>query len=101
MRRRRITSSVLGIAIVVSGFAYLACTDGSSAVKEGPPTSTTPGIDAGGSQVGIDGGSSEKDCFDNPKTHFEIINACTKATRIVKNPTLNRISPDGGLPPTS
>src|ERR1700712_4018693 len=38
------------------------------------------------------------DCFTNPKTHFEIINACTDAQSIDKNPTLPLLLPDGGLP---
>lgn len=38
------------------------------------------------------------DCFMNPKTHFEIINACTKATMIKRTPKLPLLLPDGGLP---
>ena len=59
--------------------------------------------DSGGSNGDLDAGTlpdgATKDCFDNPKTHFEIINACTNATRIEKNPTLPKLLPDGGLPP--
>ena len=39
------------------------------------------------------------DCFVNPKTHFEIINACTNAQKIAKSPTLPLLLPDGGVPP--
>jgi hypothetical protein len=39
------------------------------------------------------------DCFTNPKTHFEIINACTDAQKIDKQPSLPLLLPDGGLPP--
>jgi hypothetical protein len=39
------------------------------------------------------------DCFTNPKTHFEIINACTSAQKIAKSPSLPLLLPDGGLPP--
>ena len=35
----------------------------------------------------------------NPTTHFEIINACTDAVKITKNPTLPLLFSDGGLPP--
>jgi hypothetical protein len=31
-------------------------------------------------------------------THLEIINACTDATGIAKNPVLPLLLPDGGLP---
>ena len=39
------------------------------------------------------------DCFMNPTTHFEIINACTDAVKIRKTPTLPLLLADGGLPP--
>ncbi|HEY0252346.1 MAG TPA: hypothetical protein VGC41_12515 [Kofleriaceae bacterium] len=37
-------------------------------------------------------------CFTNPQTHEEIINACTDAQKIIKNPTLPLLDPDGSLP---
>lgn len=78
------------------------CDDSSSAVKEPPPgaRSTRP-ADAGATPGDADAGGdgATKDCFDNPKTHFEIINACTSATRIAKSPKLDALLPDGGLPP--
>lgn len=96
----------LGTAMVVFGcLAYAGCDESSSAIKEPPPNS--PGADGG--NTGIDGGGgfdagtlpdgAPKDCFDDPKTHFEIINACTNAARIKKDPTLPKLLPDGGLPP--
>ncbi|MDX2019007.1 MAG: hypothetical protein SF187_02105 [Deltaproteobacteria bacterium] len=38
-------------------------------------------------------------CFANPATHAELINACTDAVKIEKNPTLPLLRPDGTLPP--
>ena len=38
-------------------------------------------------------------CFTNPTTHLEIINACTTAEKIYKDPELPLLLPDGGLPP--
>jgi hypothetical protein len=80
-----------------------ACDDSSSAVKEptGHPSAPTndSGTTSGGGPDGSAGDGGPKDCFDNPQTHFEIINACTNAVRIEKNPTLNKLLPDGGLPP--
>lgn len=90
-----------GTAVLLSLVALLVgCDESSSAIKEPGPNVTS---DAGGSSGDVDAGSqadgAPKDCFDNPTTHFEIINACTNATRITKNPTLNKLLPDGGLPP--
>jgi hypothetical protein len=74
--------------------AMAACDD-SSPAKETLPGDAGPSSPDGGGNTG-DGGS---DCFENPKTHFEIINACTNAQKITKNPQLNKLLPDGGLPP--
>ena len=83
----------------------VACDD-SSAVKEPSPTPTgTNTVDAGPpiandggpNADGGDGGPS--DCVMNPKTHAEIINACTNATKLTKTPVLPKLLPDGGLPP--
>ncbi|MBS2013958.1 MAG: hypothetical protein JST00_13800 [Deltaproteobacteria bacterium] len=97
-------AGALAFALAASIF-YLACDEGSSAVKEppvgsdagsttdsGPGTGTDAGADAN-----VEGGPS--DCFVNPKTHLEIINACTNAVKIAKNPVLPKLLPDGGLPP--
>ncbi|MBX3221195.1 MAG: hypothetical protein KF795_11800 [Labilithrix sp.] len=105
---KKIHSCFIGCAIVIlSAVIGVACDDSSSAVKEpspdaGPGTGIDGGpIDSGGG--GFDAGTlpdgAPKDCFDNPKTHFEIINACTNATRITKDPTLTKLLADGGLPP--
>ena len=47
----------------------------------------------------VDGGAPDASCFTNPTTHHEIINACTNAQFVDKNPTLPLRLPDGGLPP--
>lgn len=101
------TLQAFGLALVLAGAGaavLLACDSDSSAVKEQP----TPVGDAGpitptqdGAVItptdGGDGGPT--DCVQNPQTHEEIINGCTTATRITKNPTLPLLLPDGGLPP--
>ncbi|MGE0398094.1 MAG: hypothetical protein AB7T06_15440 [Kofleriaceae bacterium] len=46
-----------------------------------------------------DAGTPDADCFMNPQTHEEIINACTTAQKITKNPTLPLLNADGSLPP--
>jgi len=57
-------------------------------------------VSAGGSTStgGTDSGAPS-DCFTNPTTHFEIINACTNAQKVDKNPVLPLNLPDGGLKP--
>ena len=105
--KKKVHSRILGCALVIlAGFTYASCDDSSSAVKEPPPNSGNdagPGSTDSGSGGGFDAGTlpdgAPKDCFDNPKTHFEIINACTNATKITKNPTLPKLLADGGLPP--
>lgn len=97
--------AVLSALALASSTLYLAC-DETNAVKEppvgtdsGPPpgTDSGPNPGEGGADAGGDGGPT--DCFVNPKTHNEIINACTNAVRITKNPVLPKLLPDGGLPP--
>lgn len=102
---------VIGVLAALSGIGIVACDDSSNAVKETPiPLNdagmpVTPGIDSGGPQPGTDGGGptlpdgAPSDCFMNPHTHFEIINACTDSVKITKNPTLPLLLSDGGLPP--
>lgn len=46
-----------------------------------------------------DAGPPDASCFENPTTHEEIINACTTAQKIYKDPILPLLEPDGSLPP--
>jgi hypothetical protein len=96
--------SSFALAAVLSGLvtfglcASVGCDDSSHAVKETVPDAATPiGGDGGGADGGADGAPS--DCFTNPQTHYEIINACTNAVKIDKSPTLPLLYADGGLPP--
>lgn len=101
MNAGNLRSLTLLVALVAAVLTGVGCSDDSSAVKENIDAGPVPGLDGGPApgppKEGVDGGP--KDCFDNPKTHFEIINACTTATRITKNPTLGKLLLDGGLPP--
>jgi hypothetical protein len=38
------------------------------------------------------------DCYPNPMTYLEIINACTNAQQVDVTPVLPLLLPDGGLP---
>lgn len=51
------------------------------------------------SEPGETSGPVDADCFTNPQTHFEIINACTTAVKIKKTPNLVGLNEDGSLPP--
>jgi len=103
MKTRSLTGLVLGGLVIAASVLYIAC-DSSSAVKERAPVPDS-GLLADGAPEGgplPDGAlpdGAPGDCFLNPKTHFEIINACTDAVRITKNPTLPLLLTDGGLPP--
>ncbi len=101
---------VVGVLAAMAGIGIVACDDSGNAVKETPITPgaeagpITPGVDSGGTQPGVDGGGTlpdgaPTDCFMNPHTHLEIINACTDAVKITKNPVLPLLLSDGGLPP--
>ncbi len=67
---------------------------------------------AGAALAGCDDGSSDPPdagpdapvqlkCYENPKTHNELINACTtgEVVRIDKRPVLPLLGSDGTLPP--
>ena len=101
--KTKIPSGLLGCAMVIlASVTHAACDDSSSAVKEptaGSGNDAGPRADGGGLDAGTLPDGAPKDCFDDPKTHFEIINACTNATKLTKNPTLPRLLADGGLPP--
>jgi predicted outer membrane protein len=42
---------------------------------------------------------ADANCIDNPTTSQELMNACTTATKVAKDPTLTLQYQDGGLPP--
>jgi hypothetical protein len=104
-----VQAKLLGVVLLLTAAApaamtVAACDDSSgNAVKE-----TAPAKDAGASQVdsgspASDGGplpdGAPGDCVQNPQTHEEIINGCTDAVKITKNPNLPLLAADGGLPP--
>jgi len=108
MNAKNLMGVVLGGLVIASSVLYIACDSSDSAVKE-PTLASDSGRLADGAPIPVpdagllpDGAlpdGAPGDCFLNPKTHFEIINACTDAVRITKNPTLPLLLTDGGLPP--
>lgn len=100
MRNHRFTGLALSALLALST-AFAACDDG------GLPTDTTTtgtagdGGDggSGGATGGGGGAGGGPDCYTNPTTHEEIINACTDAEKVDKQPVLPLLNPDGTLPP--
>jgi hypothetical protein len=62
---------------------------------------TSTPADAGPSptDAGASGDAGAADCYPTPKSYVELINACTDAEKVVKNPSLPLLGADGGLPP--
>ena len=70
----------------LAGLALLA-----TACGDGDPTAAAGSGGSGGS-------SNEPECYENPTTHHELINACTDAVKVEKTPALVGLNPDGSLP---
>lgn len=49
--------------------------------------------------TGTGGTGGASDCYPNPTTYVEIINACTNAQKVDVMPVLPLLEADGGLPP--
>lgn len=83
-------------SVVVPGDGGSNGAGGSSSGGSGSGGKSPTGGATGSGGAGTGGGDS--DCFDNPQNHFEIINACTSATRVEKDPDLTLLDEDGSLP---
>lgn len=107
LKTSRITHIFGCFAVAMAAASYVACTDDSVvhdkpiAADGGPSPGTEGGQGLDGGPAGMNDGATPPglDCFPNPKTHDEIINACTDAARVDKHPTLPLLQADGGLPP--
>jgi hypothetical protein len=64
-------------------------------------TGTTSSSNGGTGGAKTDGGGTggAPDCYPNPMTYLEIINACTNAQQVDVMPVLPLLEADGGLPP--
>lgn len=113
-----LAASALSSAVALGacgGDSLPSDTQSASSTGEGPTTttttttagSTTGGMGgAGSSSASVTGtgagggaGGAEPDCFTNPITHVEIINACTTADKVDKMSVLPLLGPNGELPP--
>jgi hypothetical protein len=107
--------SLIAILTALSGSALLSCdgdvpsdTSNTAGTAGSNPQGGTAGTAGTGGAAGSNpqGGSAgaagtggSPDCVVSPKTHEEIINACTDAEKIDKMPVLPLLNPDGSLPP--
>jgi len=79
------------LAVAVALFAYAGCSSDDSAGN--------PSRDAGQGDAGLSDINPAPECYEHPTTHEEIINACTDAAKILKNPKLPLLGPNGERPP--
>ena len=98
------------LALAAAGVLGIMTASGAGCADDTSNTTTDAGntvVDAGnkgdaGNEI-VDAGPTDAgtpDCYDNPKTHLEIINACTDAQKIEKTVDVSaKLLPDGGLPP--
>ena len=81
----------------VLGLAVAGCGDSGGNVGDDARRVDATAVDGG--IVDASGPTDDASCFTNPTTHNEIINACTDAQPVAKDPTLPLLLDDGGLPP--
>jgi hypothetical protein len=84
--------ALLGLLAFSAALAGGACSSGVPSDQGQGGTTTTS---TGSTSMTGDGG----DCYPNPMTYVEIINACTNAQAVDVDPVLPLLLPDGGLPP--
>lgn len=99
--------------LILIGFVWTSLALSSGCNKVSEPDDAAGGASSGGSDdgsggstpgkggeggAGTGGARPEPECFEDPKTHHEIINACTQATRVEKKPKLKLLNADGSLP---
>jgi hypothetical protein len=91
MRKLPALFAVLVGAIVISSTVVTGCGDngGHPANSDGPPADAPRPPD---------GSTPDADCYNNPQSYLQIINACTTAQKVAKSVTIPGILPDGGLP---
>lgn len=70
---------------VVFALLLAGCPDAPGATGSGADDLARPAADLG--------------CYARPRTHRELLNACTTAQSVEKQPVLPLLRPDGTLPP--
>ena len=87
---------------ILAAFLLAAAACGSDGSTNDLPDARTfdarpPVVDGAGTDAVIPGPDAA--CYENPTTHFELINGCTTATALDKDPVLPLRNSDGTLPP--
>ena len=97
-RRMHLAPSLLWLAIVLGGCGD----DGATS----PPTDASTDAASDAAVARVDAGAIDASplppdlgCYTLPRTHVEILNACTTAESIDKTPVTPLLRPDGTLPP--
>lgn len=92
--------NLLCACVLVLGTAAGACSGGDVPSDQGgaSSSSSSSSSSSGGGGEGGEGGGAP-DCYMNPQTHVEIINACTDAEKVDKAVNLPLLGSDGTLPP--
>lgn len=91
--------------LILSCALLMACTNDDDAPHDTPADTGSVVVDTGSAVDSTTPSDAATDavtvpeCYTNPKTHYEIINACTDAARVDKKPTGLPFLSDGGLPP--
>lgn len=96
MNQLRTQAFVLGLLVALSGCNKVEEPSGTGGQGQAGARNTGGAGGQGGASGS--GGASEPDCYENPTTHHEIINACTTATRVERHPDLALLNEDGSLP---
>jgi len=91
--RRIAVPAVLAVSLALGGCSDDSRKTGDSTVLTHADGGSKPTVDA---KVGSDAQAPE--CYQDPKTHAEIINACTTAQFVDKTPFYPAKAPNGVLP---
>ena len=83
MTRQHIKSAYVGWTL--SGLLLAGCPSGTTPQETGDADLGRPAADLG--------------CYAKPQTHIELLNACTTAQSVDKQPVLPLLGSDGKLPP--
>lgn len=94
---------VMGSMVLVGGLVALAltpvgCGNGSESPADMAQVRPDGGLTGPDMTALPDMTQVEPDCFDNPMSNYEIINACTTAEKIKKTAVLPLLNADGTLP---
>lgn len=91
LHSRYVRGALWAVGVVLLG--GIACGESEDSTSLADPAA------GDGSREGQGAGEQQgPDCFENPTNHFELINACTKAVRVERSPSLLLLEADGSLP---